>query len=93
MEKIFPAVEELIAYIDKTQDHFTLMKFSSGWKAMRGTPCLDEYGRTEVDSLIQSSDPAKAMIIGLAVDDIDFDWIMTKTHESIDNIGKIHEGL
>ena len=73
MEDIFPSIEELIRYIDKTQDHFTIMKFTTHWKAVKGTPCMDMHGRAEIDMALPSTDPKNAIISGLSSDIIPFD--------------------
>jgi hypothetical protein len=44
------ALAERIA-VERDDGHFTLMRFTTGWKCMRGTPDLDGDGRTEVAAL------------------------------------------
>ena len=75
MEDIFPSIEELIRYIDKTQDHFTIMKFTTHWKAIKGTPCLDEYGRAEVDMAHSSTNPRNAIMSAMVSDAVPFDKV------------------
>jgi len=42
--------------------HFTLMKFTTHWKAMFGTPNLDIDGRVEVRALKPSNTPEGAIL-------------------------------
>lgn len=44
------ALAERIA-VDRADGHFTLMRFTTGWKCMLGTPNLDIDGREEVSVL------------------------------------------
>ncbi|NOK37139.1 hypothetical protein HMI49_28475 [Corallococcus exercitus] len=44
------ALAERIA-VERAGGHFTLMRFTTGWKCMLGTPDLDGDGRGEVAKL------------------------------------------
>jgi len=44
------ALAERIA-VERADGHFTLMRFTTGWKCMLGTPDLDGDGRGEVVKL------------------------------------------
>jgi hypothetical protein len=37
--------------VERADGHFTLMRFTTGWKCMLGTPNLDDGGREEVSAL------------------------------------------
>ncbi|QRK11279.1 hypothetical protein JQX13_15090 [Archangium violaceum] len=37
--------------VERYDGHFTLMRFTTGWKCMHGTPNVDEDGRIEVSAL------------------------------------------
>ena len=70
MEDIFPSIEELIRYIDKTQGDFTIMKTGDLWRAMRSLPSMDQCGYAEVSLINPSNEPRKAIIAGLMINRI-----------------------
>ena len=42
-------LEQLIRVMEKHYDHFTILKFSSGWKCVRGTPHLENSMNSSSD--------------------------------------------
>jgi hypothetical protein len=55
------AIAERIA-VERTDGHLTLMRFTTGWKCMLGTPNLDIDGRSEVSSLPASPSVKEALV-------------------------------
>ena len=55
------ALAERIA-IDRADGHFTVMRFTTGWKCMAGTPDLDVGGRDEVSALASFRSMREALV-------------------------------
>lgn len=55
------ALAERIA-VERNDGHLTLMRFTTGWKCMHGTPNLDGDGRTEVSALPAFGSAREALI-------------------------------
>ena len=55
------AVAERIA-VARADGHLTIMRFTTGWKCMLGTPSLDGDGRSEVSALPSLSSAREALM-------------------------------
>jgi hypothetical protein len=68
-ENLNSLLQMLILQAERTHDgHLTIMRFTTGWKVVCGTPSLDQDGWSQLQALPNRADLAQSIRAALVAD-------------------------